>query len=108
MGVLAKTGFIVAFAVFSLSAAAQEIAGVSDHPLIGRYEGSIITFHQIKAYEEALLPRAPIERADADRLATKSAAVAGRLTEIRYEGPDRALGFRGSAQLPTSAGGKGL
>lgn len=80
--------FVAAFFfLLNFAQAAKEIEGASDHPQVGRYEGSIITFHQIKGYDETMLPRAAFTREDQDNPAAKSVSLAGRLTEIRYEGP---------------------
>lgn len=77
-------------AVFAMSAstalAEKDIAGATDHGLVGRYEGSIATFYQAKAYDEVKLPFKPAGRNDKDKAAWQT-DLAGRLTSIRYEGP---------------------
>jgi len=79
---------IAAVVMLTAPAHAQEdIDGASDHPLVGRYEGSVITYHQVKSYEETYMPRAPITRQDRDNAQAKSVSVSGKLTAIRYEGP---------------------
>lgn len=75
------------FAAFSGVQAKEDIAGSQDHPLVGRYEGSVITFHQVKEYEETMMLRAAIAREDRDNLKAKSVSLAGKLTSIKYEGP---------------------
>ena len=64
-----------------------DIKGASDHGLVGRYQGSVATFHQSKAYEEARLPARPLERADKDRVAAWQVSLAGKVTSLKYEGP---------------------
>jgi len=81
---------LVAAAAVILTAPAyakEDIEGARDHPLVGRYEGSAITFHQVKDYEETMMPREAITRADRGNVKAKSVSVAGKLTSIRYEGP---------------------
>jgi outer membrane protein OmpA-like peptidoglycan-associated protein len=63
-----------------------DIAGSADHPLIGRYEGSVATFYQAKAYDEVKLPFKPAGRNEKDKAAWQT-DLTGRLTSIRYEGP---------------------
>ncbi|MGE5154774.1 MAG: DUF4892 domain-containing protein [Bdellovibrio bacteriovorus] len=75
-----------------LAGAAQaekgDLAGSADHPLVGRYQGSIISFHETKGYEELKLPRKPVERGQKDKPEEWQTALSGRLTSIRYEGPE--------------------
>lgn len=65
----------------------RDVKGAGDHPLVGRYDGSVATHYQVKAYEEIRLPARPLERADKDRPAAWTVELAGKLTSIRYEGP---------------------
>ncbi len=78
---------VAAVAMGSVATAQEDIDGAADHPLVGRYEGSVITFHQVKGYEETVMPRAALTFKDKENLAPKSASVAGKLTSIKYEGP---------------------
>jgi len=79
--------------VFALLASAPALAqprdatGASDHALVGRYDGSVATLHQNKAFEEIRLPAKPLERADRERPAAWQVDLAGRLTQRKYEGP---------------------
>lgn len=88
MGSLCR--IVVSTLLVSLSTAAlaqkADIAGASDHPMVGRYEGSKITHYQTKAYEELKVPFKAQERADNDKASWQS-ALAGKLMSIRYEGP---------------------
>jgi len=81
--ILASTAFAL---VPSLASAQKEVAGATDHGLVGRYEGSIATFYESKAYEEVSLPAQPLERNMKDKSAWQI-DLAGRVTSIRYEGP---------------------
>jgi len=64
-----------------------DIRGSSDHPLVGRYQGSVITAFERKAYEEISLPDRPMARGNAKAPETWRKPVAGKLTAFRYEGP---------------------
>lgn len=70
----------------SAALAQKEVAGAADHAEVGRYEGSVATFYQTKAYDEMTLPFKPAGRNEKDKTAWQ-ADLAGRLTSIRYEGP---------------------
>lgn len=82
---LAACALLFAFGV--ATAAAQDIAGASDHPLVGRYEGSVIKFYETKAYAELALPDKAIERGQSKDADAWQTALSGELTSIRYEGP---------------------
>lgn len=64
-----------------------DLAGASDHPLVGRYEGAVITAHESRAYDEIRLPVAPLERGGKDTPDAWQAEFSGRITSLRYEGP---------------------
>lgn len=68
-------------------AIAEDIPGSSDHPLVGRYEGSRIDFHEVKEYNEVQLPSGPLERGMSEDLDAWQTALAGKHTSIRYVGP---------------------
>lgn len=38
------------------AALAQDVGEAGDHPLVGRYAGSVISFHETRAYDEVALP----------------------------------------------------
>jgi OOP family OmpA-OmpF porin len=70
-----------------------DIAGAADHPLVGRYDGSLQRLRQQVAFGEMRIVTAPIlpgARPPGSPRATEtnSTAVAGRITRMRYEGPD--------------------
>lgn len=60
---------------------AKDVKGSSDHPLLGRFEGSAITYFSTKEFDEAVffnaLPPAP-----ANTIKTE-----GKLTQIHYDAP---------------------
>jgi outer membrane protein OmpA-like peptidoglycan-associated protein len=66
---------------------AQDIPNSADHPLVGRYQGSVITFYKVKDYEETVMPKAAIPAGPGDAPAASLQAMKGRLTSIRYKGP---------------------
>jgi outer membrane protein OmpA-like peptidoglycan-associated protein len=89
MGILARAlaACALVFALGATAGAAQDAAGASDHPLVGRYEGSVITFYETKAYAELALPNKAVERGQGKDAGAWQAALSGELTSIRYEGP---------------------
>lgn len=75
-----------------VQAQAADIAGSSDHPLVGRYDGSVISFYEAKAYEELRLPFKALEAGGREAPESWQRDYSGRLTSIRYEGPaDRSI-----------------
>lgn len=81
---------LAAPALFSGVAQAEKAdwAGSADHPLVGRYEGSVITSYETKAYEELKLPFKPLERGEKDNPDAWQTDLSGKLTSIGYEGPE--------------------
>lgn len=73
-------------------AAASDVKGSADHPLVGRYEGSVIKTYQVKGYEEtAFVDKAMPATGNFDP-APYTQRLAGKLTQILYEGPaDRSV-----------------
>lgn len=75
------------------AAAAKDVAGGRDHPLVGRYDGASMTLYKARDYEESRIATRAIASADlrvqkGRRLGdANSAAVAGKSTRIRYEIP---------------------
>ncbi len=69
-------------------AAADDIAGSSDHPLLPRYEGSEIVAYATEAFTDHLMAVAPV-RARGGLEGNRDATIAleGRLTRITYRGP---------------------
>lgn len=69
------------------AAAAQDVAGSSDHPLVGRYQGAVIRTYETKTYDETRLPdRTMPKGADRDGDGW-TRELSGKVTSIRYEGP---------------------
>lgn len=90
MGILARAAAAFLFSIwlgYSTASQAQDIAGASDHTLVGRYEGSFINFYEAKSYEELALPKKAIERGEKNDTAAWQVELSGELTSIRYEGP---------------------
>ena len=74
-------------------AAPADIAGAADHPMVGRYDGSVQRLREQVAFGEMRVVTAPMlpgpRPAGTSRVNdTNSTAVAGRLTRLRSEGPD--------------------
>jgi OmpA-OmpF porin, OOP family len=96
MGVAATFGrtFLAAIVLSAFPAAADDIADSEDHPLVGRYQGAEIVYYKSSDFDEAALLRAPhdynalLERnATRDRSGEDWLKLEGRVTEIRYQGP---------------------
>lgn len=72
---------------------AKDVAGGKDHPLIGRYQGSEISFYAANDFDEAWLLKAPLDYAaiSANNVTEHGGdewlKLQGRVTQIRYEGP---------------------
>jgi hypothetical protein len=74
------------------AAAAKDVPGGKDHPLIGRYDGAALTLYKTSDYAEQRILTRPITSADrratGKRLnANNSVAAAGRSFRLRYDGP---------------------
>jgi outer membrane protein OmpA-like peptidoglycan-associated protein len=70
--------------LLATAAAAADIEGSADHALVGRYEGSTITFYETRDYDEIRLPVRPGD--GPEDLWTDE--FAGRITSIGYDGPE--------------------
>lgn len=78
----------VVLALLAIAGAwAQDIAGASDHPLVGRYEGSVITSYETRDYDEIALPDRAIPAGEDRNPDAWTRDLGGEITSIRYEGP---------------------
>jgi outer membrane protein OmpA-like peptidoglycan-associated protein len=73
--------------IASTARAQGDIPNSTDHPLVGRYAGAVITFYKVKDYEETVMPKAAVPAGPGDAPAASLVAVKGKLTSIRYKGP---------------------
>jgi outer membrane protein OmpA-like peptidoglycan-associated protein len=98
MPIIASLRFCwLAFAILAsiaTSAVAGDIDGASDHPLLGRYEGSSIVYYKASDFDELVFLKAPHDygalldrNATDDRSGPEWLKLQGRATEIRYEIP---------------------
>lgn len=85
---------VLALAFLTPAAWAADEPGSSDHPLVGRFQGSDITYYKHSDFDEAALLKAPHDYAtllNANRLSDRSGGewltVEGAVTAIRYEIP---------------------
>jgi OmpA-OmpF porin, OOP family len=70
------------------SAFAADVAGSRDHPLVGRYQGSSISFYQQNAFDEQRLMDKALANATVNALDdSNSLRLEGRVTRIRYDAP---------------------
>lgn len=84
----AAVAVILLSALIAGGAGAQDVAGGADHPLVGRYEGARIDFHEVRAYDEVRLPDRRRPRGGSNVTDdTWTRPLEGRVTLIRYEGP---------------------
>jgi outer membrane protein OmpA-like peptidoglycan-associated protein len=77
----------VGLSLSSASAQDKDIAGAADHAAVGRYDGSVITFHERKDYAEIRMPVRGLERADRETPTAWQEEFAGQVTSIGYAGP---------------------
>ena len=92
MGILVRAAAPLVFLLgigLATAASAQkaDVKNSSDHPAVGRYEGSVITFFETKGYEETRLPFKALEKGEKDNPSAWQTELSGKLTSIRYEGP---------------------
>ncbi|WP_158599028.1 OmpA family protein [Rhodophyticola porphyridii] len=66
-----------AFVCLTAPALAQDIAGSADHPLVGRFDGSVIRAYETREFDEVHLARAPGE----------VSTVEGAVTRLSYAYP---------------------
>ncbi|MBB1602407.1 OmpA family protein [Variovorax sp. UMC13] len=87
-------------------AAAADVAGAKDHPLLTRFKGAAIVDYKVSAFDAAVLPVKPI--AVADKIgAGELAKVEGKITRIGYaiEGEKTALEVMRNYEQALSRGG---
>ncbi|MDR9439778.1 MAG: DUF4892 domain-containing protein [Halomonas sp.] len=72
-------------AVFSSVAHGEDVAGSEDHPLISRFPGSTIVYHEQVGFDEYVLPLGGL---DDERNLSESRRVAGKVTRIQYSTPE--------------------
>jgi len=64
--------------------ATGDVAGSKDHPLLKRYEGSVIIKYDYKAFDEYTVPLGP---AQDNKQLTQSARIEGEVTRLTYKVP---------------------
>ena len=72
----------------------KDASGISDHPLTGRYEGSVLLAQTSKAFDELVLPAGPTQGKDSPLETQKYGATVtaqGRVTRSLYVSPPDAL-----------------
>lgn len=81
-------GLLSAALVSGPALAAQDSPGTEDHPLVSRYEGSVIDGQQVLNFVEHALPVGPAKKNAAGQpYATKSISLEGNVTRTLYRGP---------------------
>lgn len=108
--------FVLALCLFLLPALGQakDVGGSKDYPLVGRYQGSQISFYAAHDFDDAWLLKAPLDVA-AISAGSKSAhggeewmKLQGRTTEIRYDGPEGRSSLEIIANLQSGLAKKGF
>ncbi|HEU0204744.1 MAG TPA: DUF4892 domain-containing protein [Burkholderiaceae bacterium] len=80
--------FIVLVASFTTVAAAADIRGSKDHPMISRYAGAEIIAYKVTAFDAyPLLVRKALHYGGIDKNAESVQAIEGRITRISYRAP---------------------
>jgi outer membrane protein OmpA-like peptidoglycan-associated protein len=75
-----------AFAVvFSISAAAQDVAGSSDHPVVARYKGATIRHQSRQDFDSFTVPLGPADKSE--KRFKKEEQLEGKVTKTLYEAP---------------------
>ena len=75
-------------AVPALRAQTSDAPGSEDHPIVSRYEGSVIDGYEVRTYDSFRLPLGPaVWNQDRVRVPEKQADLEGRVTRILYRGP---------------------
>lgn len=92
-----KSFLILLLMTFALPAGAQprgvDVAGGRDHPLVGRYEGSILRHYRPRDFDEFRMINRRVLSSDTREAGARvndrnSIPVAGRAMRLRYEGPE--------------------
>jgi len=70
-----------------------DVAGARDHPLVGRFQGSVMRLYRLREFDELRLVNGPVMDRDRREAGTRanernSIAVSGRAVRMRYETPD--------------------
>ena len=59
----------------------EDLSGSSDHPMVSRYEGSVIDAYEVSEYSDFDLPLGPMVRNDeGNRVASNQETLEGKIT----------------------------
>jgi hypothetical protein len=88
----------------------KDLAGASDHPLTGRYEGSTLLLQTTKAFDELALPSGPAEGEtwDQNKKFPQTVAAEGRITRSLYVAPPGRSGLEIARNFRSALAAKGL
>ncbi|MCD2175302.1 OmpA family protein [Rhizobium sp. C4] len=86
---ITTTAALVCAGLLAGGAAAKDVAGSKDHPLVGRYTGSEIIDYKSEAFNEHRFIIAPVDfKTDGEAFTDgNSIKVEGKITDIRYNAP---------------------
>lgn len=85
-----RIGLLLFALLLPAAGIAKDAAGSKDHPLVGRYQGSEISFYNVRDFNKSEFLKAPLDGASAtgaDRNGAEWLKLEGRETQIRYDGP---------------------
>ena len=93
----------------ALALFAKDVAGASDHPLVGRYIGSVILGRTQKAFDEIVLPSGPAVGSSfaSDKKFSATVTAQGRVTRMIYIAPQGRSSLEVSANFIESLTAKG-
>lgn len=90
---------------------ARDLRGASDHPLVGRYQGSALLAQTVKAFDELTLPAGPAEGRTYAANAQKFAATVtaqGKVTRTIYVAPPGRSSLEVSTNFVDAVAGRGF
>lgn len=105
---------VLAMLVLAAASAAfgKDAAGSKDHPLVGRYKGSEIAFYAARDFDKTAFLKAPLDGTTATAAGAHHGAewleLAGRETQIRYDGPAGRSSIEVIENLKAGLVGKGF
>ena len=85
-----RIGLLLFALLLPTAGIAKDASGSKDHPLVGRYQGSEISFYNVRDFNKSEFLKAPLDGASvtgADRHGAEWLKLEGRETQIRYDGP---------------------
>ena len=70
---------------FAVSAAAQDVAGSADHPVVARYKGATIRYQSRQEFDAFTVPLGPADKSQ--KKFKKEEQIEGKVVKTRYQAP---------------------